>query len=143
MALSDADRARLVKLARMLGSPFDGERAAAGLLIHGLLAKQGIDWAELLQPAQPPAVVVPPPPRTWAVVAEEILAARYSAVRAREAEFLTGLLLQGWAPSEAQADWLADIAERCGIPLWDDPPPPSRDERRARMRERRAGRSAP
>jgi hypothetical protein len=157
MVPSDAERVRWVKILRMLGSQFPGERAAAGLLIHELVAARGYDWAELLRPEQtpvaPPGPGTPgsPPPgpaasstRTWSVVAEELLTSYYATLRPNAVEFLTDLPQRGWALSEAQADWLADIADRCGVALWEDPPPPSRDERRARMRERRAaGRPTP
>jgi hypothetical protein len=116
---------RLIKLAGLLGSAHDGERAAAALKCSEFLALQGLTWSDLLQP---PPVPVPQPgtasgPRTWRVVAEEILLNHYGALFApREIEFLTGILQRGFAPTPKQAAWLAKIARRCGVPGWDPLP---------------------
>lgn len=140
--LGDAVRIRLAKLLRMLASPHDGERAAAGRQVNLLVAAHGLDWDAVLQAAaQQVATTSPPPtpPRTWAVVVEEILAAHFNALRnAKELAFVTDLLSTGLAPSEGQGCWLADICDRCGLRLWEFPPPPSLDVRRERRLARQA-----
>jgi hypothetical protein len=141
--LSDSELARLVKLARLLGSDHLGERAAAALKIHELISGR-TDWEDLLRPPPQPVVVAAPPPRTWVVVVEEILANHYNALRGgNEVGFVTGLLERGWAPSEAQGCWLADVSDRCGLPLWEHPPPPSPEVRRKRRLARQAARMQP
>jgi len=47
-ALDPKDQDRLVKLLGMLGSDFDGERAAAGALAHRLIRERGLTWRALL-----------------------------------------------------------------------------------------------
>lgn len=42
------ERTRLVGILGRLGSDFDGERAAAGLLASRLLRNHGLTWADLL-----------------------------------------------------------------------------------------------
>jgi hypothetical protein len=46
--------ARLVKLAGMLGSSFDGERANAARMATDILREHGTTWAEVLNPSCPP-----------------------------------------------------------------------------------------
>lgn len=55
-ALTDGERVRLAKLAGMLGSEHDGERASAALLATKLLREKGLTWRDALDPA--PKVVV-------------------------------------------------------------------------------------
>ena len=45
---------RLLGILARLGSPFEGERAAAGLLAHQFIKKRGVGWPDLIQPALPP-----------------------------------------------------------------------------------------
>lgn len=46
--LTPAERTRLVGILGRLGSDFDGERAAAGLLANRMLQARGLTWADLL-----------------------------------------------------------------------------------------------
>ncbi len=47
-SLSPAERNRLVAILGRLGSDFDGERAAAGLLASRLLRDRGLCWDDLI-----------------------------------------------------------------------------------------------
>ncbi len=61
MALSAADRTKLVHVLGMLGSDYDGERAAAGLAANRIIKNAGTTWQEvLLEQKQRPARPVPP-----------------------------------------------------------------------------------
>lgn len=63
---------RLVKLAGMLGSSYDGERANAAAACTRLLHDHGLTWREVL--AAPAAKPAGPPPTGWrAIVAECLL----------------------------------------------------------------------
>lgn len=50
-ALSPLEHARLVKVLGLLGSAHAGERAAAGLKAHNLLAERGLVWRDVVRPA--------------------------------------------------------------------------------------------
>jgi hypothetical protein len=67
--LSSADRDRVEKLANMLASDFDGERANAGALLARMASELKVTVAELLGLAQAPAAAEspsqPPPSRLW------------------------------------------------------------------------------
>ena len=53
-ALAPADVDRLVKLLGMLGSSFDGERAAAGQKAHEFIRSRGLIWSDIIRPSLPP-----------------------------------------------------------------------------------------
>jgi len=64
--LSAADCSRVEKLANMLASDFDGERANAGALLARMASERKVTVAELLGLAQGPATAEPPSPsRLW------------------------------------------------------------------------------
>jgi hypothetical protein len=54
-ALTPRERARLSGILARLASPYDGERAAAGLLASAFVAKRGLAWADLTVTLQPAA----------------------------------------------------------------------------------------
>lgn len=56
-ALTPRERARLSSILARLASPYDGERAAAGLLASAFVAKHGLAWADLTTTLQPAAKV--------------------------------------------------------------------------------------
>jgi hypothetical protein len=56
-ALIPRERARLSSILARLASPYDGERAAAGLLASAFVAKHGLAWADLTGTLQPAAEV--------------------------------------------------------------------------------------
>jgi hypothetical protein len=124
LALSDDDLSKLAKLLRMLGSSFDGERAAAGQKIHDFVTTRDVDWDELLRPRRVQAVVVQAPsgPRTWVTAVEEVLHDHYGALYPSELEFLPSLLAKGMVPTEKQAAWLTKIFRRTGVAGWDPLP---------------------
>jgi hypothetical protein len=49
------ERAKLSSILARLASPYDGERAAAGLLASAFVAKHGLAWADLTATLQPAA----------------------------------------------------------------------------------------
>ena len=54
-ALTPREKARLSSVLARLASPYDGERAAAGLLASAFVAKHGLTWADLAETLQPAA----------------------------------------------------------------------------------------
>lgn len=67
-ALTPRERARLAGILARLASPYESERAAAGLLASAFVAKHGLTWADLtvaLQPLSGTAAAASgePPPR--------------------------------------------------------------------------------
>lgn len=64
--LTAAERAKLVGILGRLGSDFDGERAAAGLLASRLLRDRGLSWDDVIhapgsrQAHRPPCPEPPP-----------------------------------------------------------------------------------
>ena len=64
-ALTPRERARLAGILARLSSPYDGERAAAGLLASTFIAKHGMTWVDLttfLQPVSERVAVFDAPP---------------------------------------------------------------------------------
>ena len=55
--MTPRERARLSGILARLASPYDGERAAAGLLASAFVAKHGLAWADLTATLQPAAGV--------------------------------------------------------------------------------------
>lgn len=51
MNLDDDAAARLIKLLGMLGSAYDGERAAAGRKADEFIRSRGLTWADVIRPA--------------------------------------------------------------------------------------------
>jgi len=51
--MTPRERARLSSILARLASPYDGERAAAGLLASTFVAKHGLAWADLTATLQP------------------------------------------------------------------------------------------
>jgi len=51
--LTPRERARLSSILARLASPYEGERAAAGLLASAFVAKRGLAWADLTATLQP------------------------------------------------------------------------------------------
>ena len=52
-ALTPRERARLAGILARLASPYESERAAAGLLASAFVAKHGLTWADLTTLLQP------------------------------------------------------------------------------------------
>jgi len=132
-ALPPDVRVRLIKLAGMLGSAFAAEREAAIGRCNDLLKLHHATWEEALTPEMvvikapsAPVSAAPPPPlaRSWMLVVLEIQQFHMGALRVtaryNEPEFLQDIVARGRAPSPRQGKWLADIAVRCGVALWDD-----------------------
>ena len=108
--LDPAVTARLGKVLGMLGSDFDGERAAAAAAATRILRENGMAWSDLLvpTPALPlrPAGAAPPHVATarWALGFSSILTAR-------EVAFLTDIS-KVCRITPRQSAWLADIAAK-------------------------------
>lgn len=60
--LGESDRVKLIGILGRLGSDFDGERAAAGLLASKLIRDRGLTWDVVVISPPPP---IPPPPAEW------------------------------------------------------------------------------
>jgi hypothetical protein len=60
-------RGKLAAVLSRLESPFDGERAAAGLLASRMVRAAGLSWEDVVTPALAPERVRPPdpPPAGW------------------------------------------------------------------------------
>lgn len=92
--LPPPDRNRLVAILGRLGSDFDGERAAAGLLATRMLQGLGLQWDEVVAP---PAIADSrPAPKSWR-------AEVYAAMDAAD-------VLSPW-----ENDFLANLAHRPAI----------------------------
>jgi hypothetical protein len=59
--MTSTDRRRLAAILGMLGSEFDGERAAAGLQAEAFRKKHGLTWEQMLATPPPEAVRGPEP----------------------------------------------------------------------------------
>jgi hypothetical protein len=59
--MTSTDRRRLAAILGMLGSEFDGERAAAGLQAETFRKKHGLTWEQMLATPPPEAVRGPEP----------------------------------------------------------------------------------
>lgn len=107
--LTGADRARLAAILGRLGSDFDGERAAAGLLASRFMRDHGLTWPDLLAA---PAPATPPPPATdwrrraaWCAERAELLSPW-------EALFLASMGERVKPPTEKQARVLDRLVAR-------------------------------
>lgn len=127
-ALQPEFRERFIRLLRMLGSDFDGERATAARMVEEHRRRCGLTWGELVipvaedrgrrKPAKPrkprkPKPPEPPPEPTWrekaVVIAESRLATEW------EKNFASGLL-EKWrgelTPKQTQC--LERLFAKCG-----------------------------
>lgn len=60
--LTPRERTRLAGILSRLASPFESERAAAGLLATAFIAKHGLAWEDLTSLPRPPAAAPTPAP---------------------------------------------------------------------------------
>jgi hypothetical protein len=111
---------RLAAIMERTASPFDAERLTALSLAKQLLDAAGMGWADVLH-AAPPAPVIVYADRTWRQCAEQALYDHTQALSEWEQEFTQDILRRGRALSEKQATVLRRIAEKCGVPGWDEP----------------------
>jgi hypothetical protein len=133
ITLTRADRERLAKIAGMLGSAHDGERAAAALKATKLLSGLGLNWPELiaLVPVKPEATVhfmtrpetrraaqgtgIRPEPftllRRWQKTAR-MVAAYPDMLNQRELDFVQDIAVRRDEPTVKQTDWLNNLAAR-------------------------------
>ena len=108
-ALTPADRAKLAAILGRLGSDFDVERAAAGLLATRFVREHGLTWPAVLAA---PAPATPPPPSTdwhrraaWCAERAELLSLW-------EANFLASMGRRHKPPTDKQAAVLDRLARR-------------------------------
>jgi hypothetical protein len=59
--LSPRDRMRLAGILARLSSPFENERAIAGLLASAFIATRGLNWTDLTRLLEPIRTFQPPP----------------------------------------------------------------------------------
>ena len=106
-ALSPAERNRLVGILNRLGSEFDGERAAAGLLATRMLRAAGLGWDALIGGQDAPQAARPADD----AAADLALCQRYAAMlNPWQARFVAGMAQQVWGASRAQKSKLAQTA---------------------------------
>jgi hypothetical protein len=103
---------RLSRILGMLGSDFDGERAAAGLKATQLLREAGLSWEDLIRPSAAP-VPPPQPPMGFRMRAMQALA-RGALLTDWERGFLASIARQGRPLSPKQRSVLARIEEQLG-----------------------------
>lgn len=133
LALHRADRDRLAKIAGMLGSAHEGERAAAALKATELLQSLGLTWPEVitLLPVKPEATVhfmtrpetrraaqgmsIRPEHfalvRRWQITAR-MVSAYPELLNERELDFLQDIAVRRDEPTVKQHDWLNSLAAR-------------------------------
>lgn len=115
--LSPAEMSKVVALLSMLSSPYDGERANAGLLVTRLIKAKGLVWSDLIRPALP-YCPPPPPPRpapasamfSWQTQVARCLTAQ-SLLTLWENEFLHSITRRHSLTAK-QEETLATIVER-------------------------------
>ena len=89
--LAPGMRTRLLGILGRLGSEFDGERAAAGLLASRLLRNEGLSWDQVIGALQlRPPVITPPVSRNPFITVRDLLA-RLDELTAWEREFLASI----------------------------------------------------
>ena len=106
--LTPADRARLAGILGRLGSEFDGERAAAGLLASKFLRDRGLSWHDLIDR---PAPTPPPAPGDWHKRAAWC-ADRPELLTPWEHSFLAGMAGRPRPPTQKQAVVLDRLVAR-------------------------------
>ena len=111
VTLSDPDRDRLAGILGRLASPFDGERAAAGLLATRFLAARGVQWADLLRPRLP----APDRREDWWALANSLLTDHADRLTDWEAGFLENLVRRFDRLSAKQRAVLDRLARKCGV----------------------------
>jgi hypothetical protein len=119
MSLSDAERAKLVRLLGMLNSNFDAERATAAALADRFIRDRGLTWNEIVndadeEPHQQYWGQPPPPVRTWRDVAAACQR-KCERLNQWERDFLASILAWRRSLTQRQAAKLDDIAERLGV----------------------------
>ena len=114
-ALAPDACARLAKLLGMLGSDHAGERAAAGLKADEMLKREGLRWADVIQPRIPEPVEDDDEDDEpdWRAMANAC-AARSSLLSGRELSFVRTMTRWRGQPSAKQLDWLVSIHVRVG-----------------------------
>lgn len=104
--LSPAERNKLVAILARLGSDFDGERAAAGLLATRMLRAAGLGWDDLI-----PGQDAPMPAADTGAGADLALCRRHAAsLSPWELAFVAGCQAQRTPLSERQRTKLAETA---------------------------------
>ena len=115
MALSPAERTRLVGILGRLGSDHDGERAAAGLLATRLLRDRNLSWDDLIadgggrQGVHAGASAGPGPGATWQANLGQCLR-HVGTLSIWEADFCLSLSARRKVLPPAQVAKLAEIA---------------------------------
>jgi hypothetical protein len=103
---------RLSRILGMLGSDYDGERAAAGLKATQLLREAGLTWDDLVRPSAAP-VPPPEPPMGFRMRAMQALT-RGAFLTDWERKFLASIARQGRPLSPRQRSALVRIEEKLG-----------------------------
>ncbi len=117
------DTERLAKILGRLGSEFDGERAAAGVMATRFLKERHLTWTELLEPPAPASVAPtcpccrPSPEFGWRRLADLCLQIGHELdlLSEWEAGFLGTLRRRGYPPTAKQAAVLCRIPTSLGV----------------------------
>ena len=108
--LTPAELNKLVAILGRLGSDFDGERAAAGLLASRMLRSKGLTWGDVV--ASPQIRYSPPRPPPQPKSPAELLAKHRGQLSNWEIDFLTNLTNWRGRYTPKQEACLTRIRER-------------------------------
>ena len=115
-ALAPDKREKLVAILGMLGSDFDGERAAAGHLATEFLRREGFRWDDVIAPPTLPKTGPQSnddPDPAWRETVAPCLR-HLPMLTLREVEFLLGASRFPYL-SDKQMRWLNSIAKKLGV----------------------------
>ena len=110
--LTPAELTKLVAILGRLGSDFDGERAAAGMLASRMLRSKGLTWGDVVASPQIRYSPPPPPPPPQPKSPGELLARHRGQLSRWEIDFLTNLTNWRGRYTSKQEACLARIRER-------------------------------
>jgi hypothetical protein len=109
-SLTPEELAELIAILGRLGSDFDGERAAAGLIASRMLQSKGLTWADVV--GSPQIRYTPPPSSPTPKSPAELLAKHRGQLSDWEIGFLTNLSQRRGRLTPKQEASLASIRER-------------------------------
>ena len=112
-ALDPKEVERFGKLLGLLGSDFDGERAAAAAKATGFLAVRHLAWSDVTEMLKHPPVIIAPAveSRPHQAEARRCLASKV-AWKDHEVRFLKSMTTQIGRLTQKQRDWLDGILDR-------------------------------
>ena len=106
-----AAQRKLCAILARLSSPFDGEKLAAARLANELIARLGLQWADVVRINGVIENRPSPAPPDWRTMLR-VCAQRFQYLSEREQNFVSNLASWSRRPSERQLAWLRVIFER-------------------------------